>query len=396
MTKQDAETLDIKDISIINNIKSIAVIGPSKKRDYFFLKNHAESFNGNIYAVHPTIKEIPDFPQEKIFPSLEDIPNEVDFAFIAVPPSQILNVIDDCVEKGVRLVTVFTSEFSDAGTEEGFKLEKELIKRAQDKVRILGPNGMGLFYPKIGLAWRPRFPITAGNIGFIAQSGGICNIAIYSAWEIGLHFSKVFSFGNGADLDFVDLLYFLSNDPETDIILCYVEGIKEGRSNDLQKILAQNKKPIIILKGGQTKTGSLAAKTHTASISGDNRIWEALFRQYNLIEVDTLEQLLFTARLIDCYGIFDLTNVAVFSISGGYGVILVDLIEKEGMKVPPFSPNIQSQLSEKFFLPGTSSNNPLDLAAQFFFSKTVYEIIDLALSDEKIDGLIMDLPSFYF
>jgi acyl-CoA synthetase (NDP forming) len=396
MTRHDADTLDIKDISFINTIKSIAVIGPSKKREYFFLKNHAESFNGNVYAVHPTIKEIPDFPQENIFPSLMAIPDEVDFAFIAVPPSQILNVIDDCVEKGIKLVTVFTSEFSDAGTEEGLKLEKELINRAQDKIRILGPNGMGLFYPKIGLAWRPRFPLTAGNIGFIAQSGGVCNIAIYSAWEIGLHFSKVFSFGNGADLDFVDLLYFLSNDPETDIILCYIEGIKEGKNRELRRVLALNKKPIVILKGGQTKTGSIAVKTHTASISGDDRIWEALFKQYNLIEVDTLEQMLFTARLIDCYGIFELNNIAVFSISGGYGVILVDLIEKENINVPPFNPNIQTQLRDKFFMPGTSSNNPLDLAAQFFFSKTVYEIIDLALSDEKMDGLIMDLPSFYF
>jgi acyl-CoA synthetase (NDP forming) len=396
MTKQDTSTLNVKDLSFINDIKSIAVIGSSKKRDYFFLRNHAENFNGNVYAVHPTIKEIHDFPQDKIFPSLIAIPEEVDFAFIAVPPSQILNVIDECIKKGVKLVTVFTSEFSDAGTEEGLRLEKELIKKANNRIRILGPNGLGLFYPKIGLAWRPKFPTTAGNIGFIAQSGGICNIAVYSAWELGLHFSKVFSFGNGADVDFVDLLYFLSNDPETDIILCYVEGIKKGRSNDLQKVLAQNKKPIVILKGGQTKTGSIAAKTHTASISGDKRLWEALFRQYNLIEVDTLEELLLTAQLIDSYSIFELNNLAVFSISGGYGVILVDLIEKEGIKVPSFSPEIQSQLREKFFMPGTSSNNPLDLAAQFFYGKIVYEIIDLALSDEKIDGLIMDLPSFYF
>lgn len=396
MSKLDSQDLNVKDISFINEIKSIAVIGPSKKRDYFFLRNHAENFKGNVYAVHPTIKKIKNFPQDKIFPSLMAISEKVDFAFIAVPPSQILNVIEECIKKGVKLVTIFTSEFSDAGTEEGLKLEKELINRANDRLRILGPNGMGLFYPKIGLAWRPKFPTTAGNIGFIAQSGGICNIAIYSAWELGLHFSKVFSFGNGADLDFVDLLYFLSNDPETDIILCYIEGIKEGRNNDLQKVLAQNKKPIVILKGGQTKTGSIAAKTHTASISGDKRLWEALFKQYNLIEVDTLEELLFAAQLIDCYGIFELNNLAVFSISGGYGVILVDLIEKEGMKVPPFSPDIQSQLREKFFMPGTSSNNPLDLAAQFFYSKIVYEIIDLALSDKKIDGLIMDLPSFYF
>ena len=387
--------MDIKDISFINTIRSIAVIGPSKKREYFFLRNHAEYFNGPVYAVHPSVNEIPNFKNENIFPSLEQIPGDVDFAFIAVPPSQILSTIDACVRKKVKLVTVFTSEFSDSGTQEGIALEKELLKRAQNKVRILGPNGLGIYYPKIGIAWRSGFPTTPGNIGFIAQSGGICNIAIYGAEALGIKFSKVFSFGNGADIDFVDLLYFLSNDPETDIILCYLEGIKKGRINDLKKVLEQNKKPIVVLKGGQSHTGSVATQTHTASISGDNRLWKALFRQFNIIDVDSLEQLLYTARLIDFYGIFELNNLVVFSISGGYGVILVDLLEKAGMKIPPFSPEIQDKLKSKFFLPGTSSNNPLDLAAQFFFVMSVYEIIDIVLSDEKIDGLILDMPSFY-
>ncbi|NVM36281.1 MAG: CoA-binding protein [Candidatus Lokiarchaeota archaeon] len=395
MIKQGSTQLCVKDLSFINNIKSMAVIGSSKKRDYFFLRNHAEYFKGPIYAVHPTVVEIPNFGKKNIFPTLKDIPGEVDFAFIAVPPSKILEIVDECVKKNVKLVTVFTSEFSDSGTEEGIALEKELLKRAQNEVRILGPNGMGLFYPKLGIAWRPQFPTTPGNIGFIAQSGGICNIAIYGANALGINFSKVFSFGNGADLDFVDMLYFLSNDPETDVILCYIEGIKEGRISDLKEVLKQNKKPIIALKGGQSETGSIAAKTHTASISGDNRLWNALFRQFNIIEVESLEQLLYTARLIDYYGIFELNNLAVFSISGGYGVILVDLLEKAGMKVPPFSPEIQDKLKSKFFLPGTSSNNPLDLAAQFFYVLSVYEIIDLALSDKKIDGIILDMPSFY-
>ncbi|MFW9877556.1 MAG: CoA-binding protein [Candidatus Thorarchaeota archaeon] len=395
MFKVKSDDLKVKDISFINNIKSIAVIGPSKKREYFFLRNHAEYFKGPVYAVHPTVEEIPGFDKNNIFHSLEDIPGEVDFAFIAVPPSQILKTIDACLKKKVKLVTVFTSEFSDSGTEEGIALEKELLKRAQNKLRILGPNGLGIYYPKLGIAWRPGFPTKSGNIGFIAQSGGICNIAIYGAEALGIHFSKVFSFGNGADLDFVDLIYFLSNDPETDIILCYLEGIKEGRIENLKKIFEQNKKPIIVLKGGQSETGSKAAKTHTASISGDNRLWEALFRQFNIINVESLEQLLYTARLIDFYGTFELNNVAVFSISGGYGVILVDLLEKAGMKIPPFSPEIQDKLKSKFFLPGTSSNNPLDLAAQFFYAISVYEIIDIALSDKKMDGFILDVPSFY-
>ncbi len=395
MSNIDSHKLYIKNLSFINNIKTIAIIGPSKKRDYFFLKNHATYFKGPIYAVHPTVEEIPNFEKKNIFHSVSEIPGEVDYAFIAVPAFKILNIIDECVEKKVKLVTVFTSEFSDSGTEEGTILEKELLRRAQNKVRILGPNGMGLFYPKLGIAWRPEFPTTPGNIGFIAQSGGVCNIAIYGASALGINFSKVFSFGNGADLDFVDLLYFLSNDPETDIILCYIEGIKEGRINDLKEVLKQNKKPIIALKGGQSKTGSKAVKTHTASISGDDRLWKALFKQFNIIEVESLEQLLNTARLIDFYRIFELKNLAVFSISGGYGVILVDLLEKENIKVPSFTPEIQNLLSSKLYLPGTSSNNPLDLAAQFFFENTVYEIIDIALTDKKIDGLILDMPSFY-
>lgn len=391
----DTNKIIFKNLSFINNIKSIVIIGPSKKREYFFLKNHAEYFKGPVYAVHPTVKEISGFNSSNIFSSLLKIPGDVDFAFIAVPSSHILDIIDDCVKKSVKLVTVFTSEFSDSGTKEGIELEKELLRRAQNKVRILGPNGMGLFYPRLGIAWRPEFPRTPGNVGFIAQSGGICNIAIYAAEALGLNFSKVFSFGNGADLDFVDLLHFLSNDPETNVILCYIEGIKQGRIDVLKKVLEHNSKPIIALKGGQSETGSIAAKTHTASISGDNRLWKGLFKQYNIIEVDSLEQLLYTARLIECYGIFELNNVAVFSISGGYGVILVDLLEKSGMKVPPFSTEIQKKLNSKLLLPGTSSKNPLDLAAQFFLENAVYEIIDLALSDKNIDGLILDLPSFY-
>jgi acyl-CoA synthetase (NDP forming) len=386
----------MKDLSFINDIKSMAVIGTSEKRNFFFLKNHQESFKGPLYAINPAVKEIPGFPKENIYKSIKDVPEDVDFAFITVPAKHVLSVIDDCIEKGVKLVSIFSAEFSDAGTEEGRELEKELLKHANNKIRILGPNGMGLFYPKLGIAWRGFFPNTQGNIGLIAQSGGMCNIAIYTSIELGINFSKVFSFGNGADLDFVDLLCYLSNDKETDVILLYVEGLKENRFDALREILSQNTKPIVALKGGKSPTGSKAVKTHTASISGNNKLWSALFKQYNVIEVESLEQLLYTAQIIDFYGVNDFKNVAIFSISGGYGVVLVDLIEKHGMKVSPFSNDIQHRLDEKFFINGTSSRNPLDVAAQMFHSHTLVDIVDTALSDDKIDTLIMDMPSWYF
>ena len=252
----------------------MAVIGTSEKRNFFFLRNHFATFKGPIYAVNPSINEISGFPSENIYPSVKDIPGEVDFAFITVPKNKILDVIDDCVTKKVKLVSVFTAEFSDAGTKEGIELEIELLKRANNVVRFLGPNGMGLFYPKMGIQWRDKFPTEPGNIGFVAQSGGICNIAIYTAKELGFHFSKVFSFGNGTDLDVVDLISFFDNDPETDIILCYVEGIKKGRGNDLINAIARTTKPIALLKGGKSERGSKAARTHTASIAGNTKIWK--------------------------------------------------------------------------------------------------------------------------
>ena len=396
MTTNNTVSLNLKDISFINEIKSMAVIGASKRREYFFLKSHQENFKGNLYVVHPTVKEIPDFDDNKIYRSLIDIPEDIDFVFIAVAQNQIIDVMKDCVDKGVKLASIFTAEFSDSGNEEGRALEEELLKIAGDRVRILGPNGMGLFYPKLGIAWRPKFPTTPGNVGFISQSGGICNIAVYMSTRLGIKFSKVFSFGNGTDLDFVDLLYYLSNDPETKIIMCYLEGIKKERGKKLKEVLAQNTKPIIIVKGGRTESGSIAAQTHTAAITGETRIWSSIFKQYNVIEVDTLEHMLYTAQLINFYNLFDIKNVAIFSISGGYGVILVDLLEKNGIKVPPFSESIQKELDSKFFTLGTSSKNPLDVSAQIFASQTIYQIMELALSDDNIDGLIMDLPSWYF
>ena len=146
MSLQDDNNYITKDISFINNIKSMAVIGTSPKRNFFFLKNHYQTFKGPIYAINPKVKEIPDFPRENVYPSVLDVPGDIDFAFITVPRNNILKVIDDCVNKGVKLVSIFTAEFSDAGTQEGIEMEKELLIRAKNKLRMLGPNGMGLFF----------------------------------------------------------------------------------------------------------------------------------------------------------------------------------------------------------------------------------------------------------
>jgi acyl-CoA synthetase (NDP forming) len=159
--------------------------------------------------------------------------------------------------------------------------------------------------------------------------------------------------------------------------------------------LENAKKPIAILKGGKSNKGAEAAKTHTASISGNKLIWKSIFRQANVMEVNSLEQLLNLANFIDCYGIKKLEHAAVFSISGGYGVVLVDLLQERGIDLPNFSLEVQRELEKQFFIHGTSSKNPLDVAAQLFQGDSIQKIIEIALNDKKIDFLIMDLPSYY-
>jgi len=400
MTKQDTlnAKLNIKDISFLNSIRSIAVIGSSKRSDYSFLRRHAEMFKGPVYAVHPTATEIRGFDdgtQNKIYSSVELIPEDIDYVFISTPASKILEVIDGCVKKGVKLASIFTAGLADLGTEEGEQLEKEMISKLNNSMRVLGPNCLGLFYPKKGISWRANFPSESGNVGFLAQSGGICDLVVFHGAEMGLHFSKVFSYGNGNDLDLVDLLYFLSNDPETEIILCYIEGINEGRGEALREVLAQNKKPIIFLKVGKSKSATIAAKTHTASIAGEYHLWEAVFNQYNIIEVKSVEQLIYAAKLIDCYGAFKFNSAAILVLSGGYGVVLADLLEEEGISVPPFSPEIQKQIDLKFKAVGTGTKNPLDVSGHLRNLKLVQQLIELALSDDAIDGIITALPTFY-
>ncbi len=391
--------LNVKDLSFLSEIENMAIVGVSKSRNFFFLNAHLENFKGKIYAINPTLKEIPgydDGTKGLIYSSIKDVPDRVDYAFITVPREKVLDVVDECAEKGVKLVSVFTAEFSDSGTEEGLRLENELIKRAKSKVRILGPNGMGLYYPKKGIAWRPGFPANPGRVGLICQSGGLVNISVFMAKEMGLTFSKVFSYGNGADLDFVDLLAYFSQDDETDYIIAYVEGIREERGKTLRKVLEQNKKPIIILKGGVSTAGKVAAKTHTAALTGKNEIWNAIFKQFGVIHVETLAELIYGALILDSYGPVKLNNFIVCSVSGGYGVMITDLLEKYSMRVPQFSHEIQNQIAKLFYRRGTSPKNPLDVSVQFYDMENLYNIFDLALSDEIMDAMIFDIPGWYF
>ncbi|GAB4321609.1 MAG: acetate--CoA ligase family protein [Promethearchaeota archaeon] len=399
----------MRDLSWLPGIRRAAVVGASKKRRYFFVRAFALQFRGEIVAVNPSLD--PGAPLDglesvRAYPSVLDVPGEVDYAFVTVPREQVPGVLRQCVKKGVKLVAVFTADFSDSGTEEGRRLERELreiLESCDFSTRLLGPNGMGLTYPRVGLCWRPNVPPSeGGKVTAIFQSGGLSNLLIYSAKNAGLPLGKVFSFGNGLDLDLVELLRFsLERDDECAFVAGYVEGIKEGGAGEFLRLLRTRNKPVLLLKGGRTETGRAAAGTHTASIAGDAAAWRAVLRQHNVVTVGDFDALFDAVQFFHC--VVDRPDlkdqvprgVCTISLSGAIGVVATDLFEEAGFDVVQFRPETTRRLERLLATPGASAKNPVDVVTTIYKPLVVKGVVEAVLSDPGVDVVYFELPTWY-
>jgi len=381
----------ISSIAWLPDIKRVAVIGASSRNKYFFLRAFTSQFKGETIAIKPGVDHLEGFPKTPVYSRIKDVPGPLDFVFISLPREKVVEVIRECSEKGVKLAAVFTSEFSDAGTEEGRALEKELVVAAKGVTRILGPNGMGLYYPRLGISWRPNAPLVVGKTTFISQSGGISNLLNYGSGYVGLGLSKVFSFGNGIDLNFVELFDFAVHDPETQIITAYLEGIRTSEAPRFKELLIENEKPFIVIKGGKSNAGSRATISHTASLSGSSEIWQSLLKQSGAIQVENFENLMNIAIVLDSYGPCKMENIAVVSMSGGFGVIMTDLLEGAGMNVPPFSQSLTTKLEALITNPGTTAKNPVDFSTLIGDPDTCRKVFEAIFEDPGVDTIVFDL-----
>ena len=274
--------------------RNLAIVGASPKTDPMFGGNFfmegaiKQNFQGQIFPVNPRAEYVLGY---KAYPSIRDIPCEVDLVIFAVPFNAVLQVMEDCVARGVKFVHLFTAGFSETGRQEHAELERELIKVARNGgIRIVGPNCMGIYSPEGRLAFEPQFPTEPGPIGLFSQSGQLAGYLIDEGASHGLRYSKVVSFGNASDLQAHDYLNYFAWDEKTEIIGSYIEGLKDGWTFfETAKSITQ-KKPLVVLKGGQTKGGSRAIQSHTAAIAGSIKIWRALCKQAGIISVHTLDE----------------------------------------------------------------------------------------------------------
>nr|MDO8084809.1 CoA-binding protein [Candidatus Sigynarchaeum springense] len=391
-----------KGLSCIANIRSIADIGASKKRRYVYLKTFRDSFKGRLYAINPVAEPIPGFPDVAVYAKVTDIPaNEpVDFAFIEVPREHVLGVVKDCVKKGVKLAAIFSSGFADAGTDEGRELQADLarfIKEEGNGIRVIGPNGMGLYYPRLGIRWRPSLPIEHGNMGIVAQSGGLCNLLIHGLTASGMPVSTALSIGNAMDITALDAISYFRDDPETGIIVAYLESIPAGSGGDFIRLVQSCQKPIILVKGGRTATGSKAARSHTAAIAGNFSAWQAAARQAGALLVETFEDLIDVAKYLSCYGKARVKSVCMLTLSGGYGVICSDVLASHDITMPDFFGNesLKASLRRELASIGTGIGNPIDVGAFIYEVDKIEAIARHVLSDSSVDGLVFEIAPLY-
>jgi acyl-CoA synthetase (NDP forming) len=369
--------------------RSLAVIGVSADENAFgtlYLRSLLKfGFKGKLYPVNPRGGSLFGLT---VYPSVGDIPENVDLAVVSVPGRLVSGVLEACLKKGIQAAIVLSGGFGETG-EEGKRLEGELSGVIAKGIRIIGPNCHGIYCPRGGLTVLPgsSFPRESGPVGLVTQSGQFAEMIVLQSRGLGIRYSKVISFGNARDLNETDLFEYLAEDAETKIIVVYIEGVKQGR-RFLEAVRKTSKrKPVLIWKSGLTDTGRRAAGSHTGSLAGEEAVWNAFFAQSGAIRVDSIDDLIDSTlaflHLPQGCG----RRVALMSGSGGSAVIGADLCERSGLELPPFSKEVQQKISS--FFPRTSVRNPIDLADPHPSAKVLAPVFEAVAASEEIDAIIL-------
>jgi len=378
------------------NPKAVAVIGDKRAMNYLWLRSQS-TFQGKVYSVQIDEREIPGITALGIdnYPSLEAIPEDIDYVMTAVPRQIAPRIVADCTAKKVSGMMLFTSGFSEVNDEEGKRLEQLVTQTAQEAgLALIGPNCMGLYNPKIGLRNYPDLPAgEPGTVGFIGQSGTHTITFSLAAPNHGLKISKAVSFGNAAVLDASDYLDYLAHDEETRIIGMYLEGIRAGRRFFSLLRQVTPKKPVVIWKGGQSEAGQRAISSHTGSLAVSATVWDAMVRQAGAVPAGSFHELLDVIKLLQFVKPTTGDGVGLVAMTGGPSVIMTDAFEHAGLRVPLLSDTSYEELSSFFSMIGGSFRNPLDSGHTIGMGQmtdTLDRLLSILDRDPNIDAIVMD------
>ena len=350
-------------------------------------------FAGDIYPINPKRDNVLGYP---CFPSVASLPQTPDHIGIVLPAQAVAAALEQCAERGVPFATVFSSGFSETGSEEGRRLQQRIVEIARaGGIRLMGPNCNGLinFVDAFALTSTssisgPRRP--AGDIGIVSQSGGAGQINVmWRAHQVGLGISYEVSCGNAADIDLLDYAAFMVETPSTKVVLILAEHLADGgKLRALARRAAELGKPLVMVKAGRTEIGSRAAAAHTGAVTGNDAVCDAALAQLGILRVDDYRDLYETAMLLRRGRRPAGRRAAATSISGGNLVLLADLGAATGIEWPAYSAGTQARLRE--LLPGFgAASNPTDLtSAAIGQAGTFAAATSTVLDDPAVDLLI--------
>ena len=376
--------------------RSVAVIGASSTKgkvghDIFANLLRGE-FNGTLYPVNPAARSVMCVPCHN---SVLEIDDDIDLGMIILPPKAALQTVKDCVKKDVKGIVIVSAGFKEVGGE-GAEIEEEIARICQEAdIRLIGPNCLGVINPHADVRLNASFSTHIpefGNISFISQSGALCTTVLDFAKSRGFGFSKFVSIGNKADVDELDLLRYYHRDPETDVIMIYMEALRmrPGMVDEIKHIIAGHRPtPILVIKSGKTAAGASAATSHTGSIAGTEAVYNAIFEEAGIIRVDTVDSLFDYAIAFAAGRIPQGNRVAIITNAGGPGIIATDMSETSGLKLARFSRETD-EILHRYLPPTANFRNPVDVIGDASSDRYRYAL-EAVINDEGVDCVLMIL-----
>jgi acetyltransferase len=345
------------------------------------------SFGGRIYPVNPKHAAILELP---CFASIGEVPEKVDLAVIATPAPTVPGVVRDCVAAGVEGAIVISAGFKETG-EAGAALEREILREArQGKMRIVGPNCLGIMSPHHGLnATFANSMARPGHLGFISQSGALCTAILDWSQREMVGFSAFVSVGSMLDVGWGDLIQYLGDDPHTRSIVIYMESVGGARAFLSAAREVALSKPIIVIKPGRTEAAAKAAASHTGALTGRDEVLDAAFLRCGVLRVNTIAELFYLSEALDKQPRPKGPNLTIVTNAGGPAVLATDALLGEGGRLTELSPDTLTQLNE--FLPRHwSHQNPIDILGDASVERYA-KAVELAAKDPGTDGLLVIL-----
>ncbi len=382
-------------IKAIMDPKSVAVVGATNRPNSVGLAVFHNilrgGYKGVLYPVNPKARSIQSV---RAYPALKDIPDEVDLAVLIVPAEMVHSIVEEAAEKGIKGVVIITAGFKEVGGR-GVELERQLKQTVDShNISMIGPNCLGIINTSAATSLNASFATKMprpGNIAFISQSGALCTAVLDYADGRNIGFSKFISFGNKADVNEIDLLRYLKDDPETDVILMYLEDISNGREfiDAAREITWGARKPMLALKSGRSAEGAKAAASHTGSLAGSDSAYDAIFMQSGIQRVEGITELFHYAIGFSRQPIPKGNKIAIVTNAGGPGIMATDAAVRYNLTLATLAEETKDEL-RKHLPPTANINNPVDIIGDAPPER--YEAaIRQVLLDQNVDGAIVIL-----